>query len=371
MRLKKWIQIVAWVLCVVLAVGLVIMVQVDQKRSRERIQEMQQQAIEAEAANSEKLETLRDIYDQFYSQWEMNSFVCWGDSAMVGNRYFSLPAAFRSVTEERLFSALTRKFKKVLESEEYNTPSIDITNMGVSNEDMSQILIRAGVSTMKTGDTIIIPEDKNPLAIKLVYDEFGNSGNANEEIRFAKQNNITFGKVWISDIEGTLVETDNWFDSYHPRYAFVRNVKGSSKSVESGTVVEIESATKYIGSIPIFFFENSAGRSADGFVSDVKSLVIRYAVLDDKTSKDEDDGPILYDLPFSVICTTDADSDVDKAMRDAFGDRYIRNGSATGEMNEQAYKRLAQEIYENLDAQGCFDEAKEQIVEIVKEAERK
>lgn len=117
MRLKKkWIQIVAWVLCVVLAVGLVIMVRVDQKRSRDRIQEMQQQAIEAKTANSEKLEVLRDLYDQFYSQWEMNSFVCWGDSAMAGNRYSSFPVAFRSVTEERLFSSLTRTFKKVLES---------------------------------------------------------------------------------------------------------------------------------------------------------------------------------------------------------------------------------------------------------------
>ena len=76
MRLKRnWIQIVAWALCVVLAVGLVIMVRVDQKRSNERIQAMQQQAIEAEMANSEKLEALRDLYDQFYSQWEMNSFV--------------------------------------------------------------------------------------------------------------------------------------------------------------------------------------------------------------------------------------------------------------------------------------------------------
>ena len=371
MRLKKnWIQIVAWALCVVLAIGLVIMVRVDQKRSSERIQEMQLQAIEAEAANNEKLKELRNLYNQFYSQWEMNSFVCWGDSAMVGNRYSSLPVAFRSIIEENLFSSLTWTFRKVLESEEYNTPSIDITDMGISNEGMGQILIRAGVNTMKVGDTIMIPEDTAPLAIKLVYDEADNNGKANEEIRFAKQNNITFGKTWISNIEGTLVETDNWIDSYHPRYAFVRDDKGSSKSVESGTNVEIESATKYIGCVPIFFFENSAGRSVDGFVSDVKNLAVRYAVLDDKKTTD-DDSQISYDLPFVVICITDAGSDVDEAMRDAFGDRYIRNESTTGEMNEQSYKKLAQEIYENLDSQGCFNEAKEQIAEVVKEAEKK
>lgn len=372
MRLKKnWIQIVAWALCVVLAIGLVIMVRVDRKRSSKRIQEMQQQAIEAEAANSEKLETLRDLYDHLYSQWEMNSFVCWGDTAMVGNKYSSLPEAFRSVTEENLFSSLKWTFRKVLESEEYSTPPIDITDMGISNEEMRQILIRAGVNTMKIGDTIMIPEGTDPMSIKLVYDEAGNSGKANEEIRFAKQNDVTFGKVWISNIEGTLAETDNWFDSYHPRYAFIRDKTGSSQSVEAGTAVEIESATMYIGDVPIFFFENNAGRSADGFVSDVQNLAIRYAHLDSKGSGDDDESVISYNLPFVVICTTDAGSDIDNAMSDAFGNRYIRNESSSAEMNEQAYRKLAQKVYENLDAQGCFDEAKEKIAKIVKEAEEK
>lgn len=370
MRLKRnWIQIVAWALCVVLAVGLVIMVRVDQKRSNERIQAMQKHAIEAEAANSEKLEALRDLYDQFYSQWEMNSFVCWGDSAMVGNKNASLPVSFRSVMEKNLFSPLTRTFSKVLEGEEYITPSIDITNMGVSNEGMQQILVRAGVDTMKLGDMIMIPEGTDAVPVRLVDDEALSSGKTYDELRFAKQKDITFGKVWISNIEGALVETDDWFDSYHPRYAFVRNEKGSSQSVGAGTDIEIESATKYIGCIPIFYFENSAGRSAEGFVSDVKGLVIRYADLDDKKLEDEDHTRILYDLPFVVICITDSGSDVDKAMSEAFGNRYIRNESSTIEMTEKAYRKLAQVVYENLDAQGCFDEAKEMIAEIVKEAE--
>ena len=370
MKLKKnWIQIVAWVLCIVFAVGLFIMVRFDQKRSSERIQEMQQKAIETEAANSQKLEALRNLYDEFYSQWEMNSFVGWGDGAMVGNKYSSFPAAFESITEENLFAPLTRTFSKLFENEEYTIPSLDITNMGVSNEEMRQILIRAGVHTMKVGDLITIPGGADPVTVRLVDDEALNSGKANDEIRFAKQKDVTFGKVWISDIEGALVETDNWFDSYHPRYAFVRDEEGSAQSVESGTDVEIESATKYIGYIPIFFFENSSGRSADGFVADVVDLTIRYA--DSDGVKSDDDSGISYELPFVVICTTDEGSDIDKAMGDAFGDRYIRNESSTAEMNELAYRKLAQKVYENLDAQGCFDEAKGKIAEIVKEAREK
>lgn len=98
--------------------------------------------------------------------------------------------------------------------------------------------------------------------------------------------------------------------------------------------------------------------------------MIRYTNLSDENSEDDDNSGISYGLPFVVICTTDSGSDVDKAMRDAFGDRYIRNESVTAEMNELAYRKLAQEVYENLDAQGCFDEAKGKIIEILEEAEK-
>ena len=58
---------------------------------------------------------------------------------------------------------------------------------------------------------------------------------------------MTFGQVLINDVEGTLIATDDWFDSTHPRYAFVRDEEGNKTSAGSGTEVEIESATKYIG----------------------------------------------------------------------------------------------------------------------------
>ena len=105
---------------------------------------------------------------------------------------------------------------------------------------------------------------------------------------------MTFGQVWINDVEGTLIATDDWFDSTHPRYAFVRDEEGSKTSAGSGTEVEIEFATKYIGEVPIFFFENETGRSVDGFVSDVQDLVDRYA---DTEEDDEEEEKTVYDLP--------------------------------------------------------------------------
>lgn len=136
-------------------------------------------------------------------------------------------------------------------------------------------------------------------------------------------------------------------------------------SAGSGTEVEIESATMYIGEVPVFFFENETGRSADGFASDVQDLVNRYADTEDDEDKVEDS----YDLPFVVIFTTDEGSEIDKAMGRVFGSRYIRNNEYSSTMTDRTYKKLAQQVYENLDSQGCFESVKEKIALAIQEAE--
>ena len=362
---SKWFTIFAWVLCVALAGGLYYIVRDDNKKNAERIAQLQQQANEREQTDNEKLEALTDIYDKFYSQLETQTFVCWGDNAMAGAKEKSLPIALKKVVDENLFSSLTKSFGKVIENGEYSIPSVNIVNMGVSNESMRQILVRAGVNDLELGDWIQIPSDTDPVTVRLMDEEAWNSEKEDDEIHFAKQKDVTFGKVWIADVEGTLIATDDWFDSTHPRYAFVRDEEGNRQSAGSGTQVEIESATIYRGDIPIFFFENDTGRSVEGFVSDVEDLVDRYA----DTEDDEEEEESNYDLPFVVIFSTDEGSDIDKAMSEAFGNRYIRNEGTYMEMTDRTYKKLAQKVYENLDEQGCFNEVKEKIALALQEAE--
>ena len=361
----NWLHILAWALCAVLAGGLFFVIREDNRKNAERIAQLQQQASEREQTDSEKLEALTDVYDKFYAQYEAQQFVCWGDSAMAGNKDRSLAVSLKKVMEDNLFASLTKNFGRVMEQGEYTTPSIGVTNMGVVNESMRQILIRAGVNNMEIGDWIQIPADTDPVTVRLMDDEAWNSEEKEAQVRFAKQRDVSFGQVWINDIEGTLIATDDWFDSNHPRYAFVRDEEGSKSSAGSGTEVEIESATRYIGDVPIFFFENDTGRSVDGFVSDVRDLVDRYA----DTEDDDEEGDDSYDLPFVVIFTTDEGSDIDKAMRESFGDHYIRNEESSSVMTERAYKKLAQQVYENLDGQGCFDSVKEKVAYAVQEAE--
>lgn len=328
---------------------------------RPRVVQLQQQANEVQQTDNEKQEALAGIYEKYYSQINVPSIVCWGDDAMVGNKDRSLQASLEQATSDNLFLPLTKVFSKVLESEEHNVPSVTIHNMGVSNEEMRQILVRSGVNTMEVGDWTQIPADTDPVTIRLVDEEARDNGG---ELRFAKQKDVSFGQVWIGDIEGTLVTTDDWYDSNHPRFAFVRDEEGAAQGVGAGTEVEIESAEKYIGEVPIFFFEDDSGRSIDGFVSDVEDLVNRYA----DTEEDEDEEEISYELPYVVIFSTDEGSDMDQAMSETFGSHYIRNDGYAVEMTEKTYNDLAQKVFESLDAQGCFDEVKRQIEAAVQEA---
>lgn len=360
-----WKQIMAWALCIVIAASLFYVVRDDRKKNAERIAQLQKQAEELEQTDGEKIEALTDIYDKFYSQVNMHSIVCWGDSAMAGNKDKTLAVSLKKVTEDNLFSSLSKSFSKVFEKGEYTTPSITIHNMGVTNETMRQILVRAGVNSLELGDWIQIPADTDPVTVRLMDEEAWNSDIEDDQIRFARQKDVGFGQVWINDVEGTLIATDDWFDSTHPRYAFVRDEEGDKVSAGSGTEVEIESATMYIGEVPIFFFENETGRSADGFVSDVEELLDRYA----NTEDDEDEEEDSYDLPFVVIFTTNEGSEMDKAMGKAFGNRYIRNDGYSSEMTDRTYKKLAQQVYENLDSQGCFDSVKEKIALAIQEAD--
>ena len=66
-------------------------------------------------------------------------------------------------------------------------------------------------------------------------------------------------------------------------------------------------------------------------------------------------------LAYVVICTAEENSELDEALREAFGDRYIRSDTYAYEMTEDSYKKLAETVFEKLDSQGSFDDAKRQM----------
>lgn len=59
---------------------------------------------------------------------------------------------------------------------------------------------------------------------------------------------------------------------------------------------------------------------------------------------------------------------MDQAMAETFGNHYIRDDGYSVEMTEKSYSDLAQKVYENMDAQGCFEVVKGRIEAAVQEA---
>ena len=352
-------QYLAWGICAILAILLAILVFSDRKKNEERIiqaqQESQVQYKDTEANGSEENENVKlasSIYADLVSNLQLNSFICWGDNEMVGNTDVSLPKAFGETANSQLLNLLSEPFGEIITQEKRTVPSMSVSNMGVSNEGMDEILVRAGVDELEVGEWALIPGEKKPVNIVL------RNGNTGSTLHFGQREEAEFGKAEISGVKGVLAKGEGEYDEDHPRIAFVRDRVGDSFQVGMGTDIEIESATKYIGSIPIFFFEDDSADmagSVDEFMIDLERLVQRYTEI-----KDED-GELSEELPYVVICTVDAESELDESLKEAFGDRYIRHNTYADEMTEEDYKELAQKVYAKLDEQGCYDEMKASI----------
>ena len=358
----KKVQYIAWGICVVIAIALAILVITDRKKNQERILQMQMEAQlqegDTESAASGNTKANNDFkkassaYKDLVSRLQLNSFVFWGDNEMSGNEKGSLPQSFCEVANGELLALLSEPFGEVIEQENRAIPSMPINNMGAANEGMSEILTRAGVYELEVGEWALISEEREPINLVLRNGESGST------LHFAQQKAADFGQVEITGVKGTLTKGEGMYDEDHPRFAFLRDRAGSSFQAGLGTDIEIESATKYIGNVPIFFFEDdtvdSAG-SVDEFVSDLERLVQRY------TEIEEEDSESSEELPYVVICTADEESDLDDSLKEVFGNHYIRHDTYANEMTKDDYEELAQKVYANLDGQGCFDAMKEMI----------
>lgn len=198
------------------------------------------------------------------------------------------------------------------------------------------------------GEWALIPEEKKPVNIVFRDNESGTT------LLFSEQKAARFGAVEIAEVTGELVVGEGEYDELHRKVAFVREMEGDSVQVGVGTPIEAESMTKYTGDVPLFFIEEDLSNtvnSVEEFVSDLESFVERYTEVDSENEE----------IPYVVICTAAVDSEVDNSLRDAFGDRYIRNDTYASEMSEEDYVKLAEKVYANLDSQGCFSNVNERI----------
>ncbi len=395
MRIRDFLlKITGVLLCMAMAAVLVALFFMNRTRNHDRAEELKKQAEELKRQEEQRREDAADLYEDLVSDLMVRNIVCWGDNEMAGNGDASLPGFLKQVANEKLFTDTVNDFSGAMDKEAEPALSVTVNNMGVRNEGMREILVRAGVNELQLAQWTVISSDTDPHNIEL-KDNISWS-----TLRFANQDGVRFGSVDIDGIYGTLTVGDGEYDDDHPRFAFVRDEEGDSMSFGAGTQVEIASATDYIGDIPVFFFEDDSADSVSGFVNDLESLVERYTEYDEAEDEDaaaenntaednpaEDisaEGSTLTEAApeaattgaadnsiaketepsitraFVVICTAEEDSDLDEALREAFGDRYIRNDTYAYEMSEDSYRKLAEKVFDNLEEQGCFDDVKRQ-----------
>ena len=400
MRIRDFLlKITGVLLCMAMAAVLVALFFMNRTRNHDRAEELKKQAEELKRQEEQRREDAADLYEDLVSDLMVRNIVCWGDNEMAGNGDASLPGSLNQVANEKLFTDTVNDFSGAMDKEAEPALSVTVNNMGVRNEGMREILVRAGVNELQLAQWTLISSDTDPHNIEL-KDNISWS-----TLRFANQDGVRFGSVDIDGIYGTLTVGDGEYDDDHPRFAFVRDEEGDSMSFGAGTQVEIASATEYIGDIPVFFFEDDSADSVSGFVNDLESLVERYTEYDETEDEDaaaenipaednpaEDnpaegisaEGSTLTEAApeaattgaadnsiaketepsitraFVVICTAEEDSDLDEALREAFGDRYIRNDTYAYEMSEDSYRKLAEKVFDNLEEQGCFDDVKRQ-----------
>ena len=400
MRIRDFLlKITGVLLCMAMAAVLVALFFMNRTRNHDRAEELKKQAEELKRQEEQRREDAADLYEDLVSDLMVRNIVCWGDNEMAGNGDASLPGFLNQVANEKLFTDTVNDFSGAMDKEAEPALSVTVNNMGVRNEGMREILVRAGVNELQLAQWTVISSDTDPHNIEL-KDNISWS-----TLRFANQDGVRFGSVDIDGIYGTLTVGDGEYDDDHPRFAFVRDEEGDSMSFGAGTQVEIASATDYIGDIPVFFFEDDSADSVSGFVNDLESLVERYTEYDETEDEDaaaenipaednpaEDnpaegisaEGSTLTEAApeaattgaadnsiaketepsitraFVVICTAEEDSDLDEALREAFGDRYIRNDTYAYEMSEDSYRKLAEKVFDNLEEQGCFEDVKRQ-----------
>ena len=376
MRIRDRIfRIGTGILCVIMAALLIVLMFMNHRRNQERADALRQKTEERKVLETQKIEEAAELYDHYIDQLGGISVVCWGDAVMAGKGDVSLPSALKAVIGENLYQPFTESYSKIVDKEEMTQPDAVVANMGVRDEGMREILVRAGVNTMKVGEWALIPGDTEPQNIVLGDDTFWTP------LHFARQEKTSFGKVVIEEIEGTLIEGEGEYDELHPRFAFVRDEEGDSFQTGAGTVIETENASRYLGDIPVFFFEDDSADNVDSFMSDLEDLVDRYTDYyhenreeeetsdedtleeqsedgytgDEQAAEEESGGAeegsekeTSVSHAFVVLCTVESDSDLDTALKEEFGDHYIRSDLYADSLNADNCKNLAQKVYEAL-----------------------
>ncbi len=364
----------------------------EEDRKLSDIKASQQQ--EQNDARQENLAAIQKAYENdmdTVAQY-MPGIVCWGDSLTSGsagnaaypytlqkyiNTYlcdiydfrYSVPNA-----EEYTLSLLSRSDFKV---------SIPVVNMGAGQENTATVLGRAGVAPYVVGADFTIPAGMERVPISITAPDGG-------VVTPLTAGTAEMNPVTIAGVEGTLtLETNGKVYSYF----FERLTQGAAVSVTAGTEITTACASEYQNYIHIVWLGTYDGyRKTSDLVNDVKLLLQRQT---QNTDRFLVLGMCTYNGSWSTNGTANLE-DIDAAMLQAFGNRYInvrkyliedglsdagltptkedstdmlrglvphsfRSNARSADLNGQAYTLIGKLIYERMNRLGYFEEIRSEL----------
>lgn len=284
---------------------------------------------------------------------DMPGFVIWGDEG-AHDGGSKLAEDLENAIDTKLFGSFQDKFSKIAMRKAIIDYDFTMTNMGVSGEQINEIIARSGARQIVTDESFVLSPDKGGKADVGLRDDAGN------DLRFAEQEKDKFGETNIGGVKGRLVKGDSGYDEDHIKLAFARDDAGEEMDIAAGTPVETESAVKYKDCLPVLYFDEPA---PDNDQENIDRAIKDFDLILQTHEKSYGEGKYIV-----IVCAEEG-GDIDSVLSSEYGDHYIRVNNKAADMSAEDYAELASKVYDSLDKQGCFENAKAQVKKASKELE--
>lgn len=336
---------IGWIIIVLLALALVALFYHYHEQSKKMSDAYKEEAAQIQAGQDEISLAQAEIFEGLASGMDLPEFVFWGDESMAGNADGDLPAAFSSYADEKVFGDIGKRFSQIQGQNIYDTLQVKVENMGIAGEGMNEIMTRTGAHQLVTAQELQIPARRDKVNIDF-RDEQGH------DLRFEPKNYTLFGSTEIDGIEGKIYKGEGEYDTGQQRLAFARRETGEELTVPAGTDVNTESANKYKGCLPVLFFDGGIETDPALLTQELQEI-LEY----NGTPKES----------YLVVVQTEEGQNLDRLLQEAFPEHYIRWDKPVGDMTEDDYSALAEQVYDSLDHQDCFKKARSAVKDAKKQ----
>lgn len=334
-RRKKFRNTVLFVIIGVLAVTcLFLFVRVsDRKTARQA--EMIKAAFQSEAVSRRNREQGEAIFRVMVDEIReaLPGFACWGDDCMAGNKALSLPSAVEDALRRYFYDALQSDFTRFAGIKVALTGLIPANNLGFPGEGLTEVMARSGASAIVIHEDFSVPRTTDPVAVSLMDD-------VGHPLNFDGENHARLGRVAIAGIRGYFFPGSKAVNPRGAKLAFARELTGEPTAISAGTTVIPDAAERFTGCLPILFFREPDDLTAAQAAEGMAAIVSRHH---------PPSGQCM------VLCATQADSDLDRALKATFGEYYMRIEGDPSALKASDYARLADTLVAYLDMQGALD----------------